>query len=588
MPFRDTKIEESVIQIFDPVIEQVVRGMLIRLGLYEKVRDYISITTDYRSASKTSDDYHNALLTSDRCDVSVEYNLNPSDTKWENLKFKHVNPAYYAIKNTQHGIFYDKFADIKIVEIDLPASIQLNFAITYKNTQDAYSVLNTLYLLNPKDTTFNFTDVVYHYPINSDLLYILNTIYNMLELDQTKLPFEDYINKFSDNALTKLVSRDGTQEQYVIKRKLLNILGTFDIQQSKPEPNNLEESLDSFTINFTYTFQFNNPILLRACFPSVINNKLIPTYMIPPYKETYFPALAGIYQEKCINSFLNNNKSLPNPVLRIPIWNDFVVPDSLSKFYKFQPFFISVVLLDDGDVTNIPLQELPDDLKFHDIVIGLMKEHGPEIFDNTGLLNISVYCNGVLVDKSKLSIDNELNLLINVSNRRAQYQLVVSECTSFNFISQKWIPYLIRYKSFFPLLICRNLNSILKLGHFRLVHNERLLSIMKNLLNSGGMDNILNEFIENGKCTESIYGYTTSAEQLLDYMTSVGNDKGSTIFDTFLLYCMNNCILTTRDIEPLDIMSSPNKNYLIRGVNTMNSGSINLPLRAFNTNIYID
>lgn len=590
MPIRDLLIVESSSAILEPISQQMVYTILSRLGLRYTFENNIYITNDYTKPSITSDDdSHNALISKDRCNVKMEVVWNPTEVKWDINSFN-LTQAYGIQGSTDKTlvpVLIDPQIDVYVVEQQVPCSMTLSFSLQFKNRESAFMAISAITNTSFRDSIINTHNLSYNYPITNELFICLHEIYK-LRKNSMNQGFWTYLTRCSRGGTQYLQQRTGDKVELVVKRQDIRAIGVLEHTQSAPTVEEQDRGIDRFIVEFTYTLQFARPDVLRLSFPVVINNQLVPNWMLPPPIESELAKVTAILQERSIFGYLQSTSLKPSLVVRRPEYDDFKPPIQPITCNGFREFFNAVVLLDDTPTTTIDLLNLGFHTQLHDTVVQIMKLQGSSVFETTGLINLMVYCNDIPVDQSLLSIDENLVLTIAMQDRLRRYHLVISEATDLNLIDSKWFRTLIEYRTFFPITIIRNLQILIEKNFCYIDHHNKVLLLINDSIHNFSIDSQIQALIAAGHLNHYAYSYTATAEQFAQYLMQIISPvSGRKVYDEYIHFCIQSDLLTEAQLATGYIRQSNGYPFLST-INRSVVPNFNIPLRVLESQIVIN
>lgn len=583
MPIRDIIIPETSSTILNPISKQLTQIILIRLGMNGKFDNNIIIETPYEKLSLTNDgDTHKALISKDRCNVKMTTSMNPSEMKWDINSFKYTQ-AYGVIgvhDKTLTPVFEDITAGVRLVEHQLPCTMTLEFELQFKNREDAFYAISAINNTSLKDSVVNYHDLVYEYPMGMDLIYCLSQVFNLRKSTLGTMNFKQYLEVGSNCAVQYIQTRAQDKTELVIKRQDIQAQGVLEYTQTAPEVQGEDDSIDRFVINFTYTVQFARPDVLRLYFPVVINNQIVPPWMLRIQQQNYLATVYGMFQEKSITGYLRSQLSNVPVVIRLPEYDDFRPPYQPVIAAGFAEFFDAILLLDVPGPTTIDLMNLGTEISLNPTAVAIMKLHGQEIFQLTGLFNVSVYCNDRQVDPSLLSIDENLIVTVAMTNATKRYHFVISEATNILYLAARWIDTLIQYRTFFPITIIKNLNVLINKKYCYIDGNNYLLILIQRQISGFKIDAQIALLITAGHLNSFAYSYATTAEQFAQYlMDTTSPVSGKLVYDEYIALCAQQGLIVSGQLATGYVSGRNGYPFLPQNARGMAGRYFNLPLR---------
>lgn len=589
MPIRDILISEASSAILEPISQQVVYSVLGRLGLGTAAfGENIYITNDYTKPSQTTGDGHNALISKDRCDVKMTVAWNPSDTKWDVNSFNYTQAygIFGKLDNSLTAVFRDSIADVQLTEHQIPCSMVLEFSLQFKNRESAFSTISVINNTSLKDSVINYHTLSYSYPITDDMFNSLFEIYQLRQ-ESVGMDFWNYLKRYSKGAAQYIQQRTGSQIELVIKRQDIRAMGVLDYTQNAPTVQEQDRGIDRFVVDFTYTIQFARPDVLRLKFPVTVCNKPVPEFLVRKNTadELYF--LRGQFQEHSIGGYLRTLTNPSSVVVRMPPYDDFRPPSQPAIAAGFTEFFTAALYLDDTATTTIDLLNLGGNIKLHNTAIELMQLQGSEIFGTTGLFNITIYCNGIPVDISCLSIDTNLVVTLAIQNRLRRYHLVLSEATALRSLDVKWYPTFIAHRTFFPITLIKNLQMFINKHYLYIDSHNEVLRLVNRMIQTMNINNQIQILITAGHLNHYAYSYATTAEQFVEYIINKHSPVShKSVYDEYIKLCIITNLIVESQLSTGNLRSPKGHPMLpvnLRGV----TSTFNLPLRIVDSVIVV-
>ena len=216
-----------------------------------------------------------------------------------------------------------------------------------------------------------------------------------------------------------------------------------------------------------------------------------------------------------------------------------------------------------------------------------MKLHGNDIFDTSGLFNVAIYCNGLPVDRSCLSIDANLVVTLAMSRQYRRYHLVLSEATDFRALDNKWYQTFIAHRTFFPVTVIRNMQRLVDRGLCYIDRNNILLLTVNQAIQQRIVDDQIAQLITAGHLTHYAYAYATTAEQLVEYLIqTISPVTQRPAYDAYVQLCLDAGLMIPAQLSTGIIRAPdgfPMLPFDLRGT----ISTFNLPLRVLTANVLI-
>lgn len=547
MPELNFQVREVNHHVLDRVAEQLVRALVVDLGVTHVFdSNNTTIRTDRSGDGNSSDGEGGIRVSDDRCDVSVSQVTNPAQLRWDILNF--TNSVAYGRSVVDRvdtiPLLRDAVAGVSLYEYMKPCNLRLSFSMKFKNKDDAQRAEGILTSRYHAASVFNMHDVTYAYPIDIQLATALYVLYKMRTSYTGAHSFMEWLQGNASKEIAFERSKDASQadqKRLVIKRTNLNAIALLEYSQEQPEAVAAQFVTDRWEIQFTYTLQFTRPDTFNLVFPTVIENALVPNTVLPDMEpEDYLAArsMEGILSQTSFTHMVRKfNAPFKNIVVRIPYYETFYPNETGPiKAHGYRPFLISAFTLGEGATTTIDLVNLaPGEIDLDPTTIEIMKLHGSDIFGTTGLFNISIFANGVLVAPSRLSVDENLVVSVSATDALLRYHIVLSETTELKHIDNKYMSMMAQYRWFFATSIAKSFNYLLRSGYLRMLPSPEVLNILEPLFRSLEIDTHIATFIDLGHASDEMYRVATGPYQFAEYLCAKRSiTTGKLLFDEFM------------------------------------------------------
>lgn len=314
-------------------------------------------------------------------------------------------------KSNNVPIFIDKKLGINITPIYamVDAVIEFKHKTPSKNTALKWRDDMRVKASNLRDVNSHI--VSYHYLIPTKMLEVLNDIYKTKELTEGDgNTFREYLNTNFTDRLTDINSISGGSTELGISESQGYINGIYDFSGLPEKPT--RESDGTWIINFSYKFSYNKPISCNMKYPVMVHNNLLDRaytefveHSYVNYKDmSYRGVFTSGLKEFESKSYLN--KILDKPIIRLPIFDDFSIP-------QVEPGTGTVIiaLCQVENNTLINLNELGD-IALNEDVIKFIKESEYKYICNPyqSIINVSLYRNSYLTSAGTLTCNSDLDI----------------------------------------------------------------------------------------------------------------------------------------------------------------------------------
>jgi len=603
MPTRVFKVYETHTRVIDPIAEQLIYSVLRQLGILHYFRsdknDAIFISSDRHAISGAQDQQGRVRVSNDRCDVEIDPILNPVSTRWDMIKSANMQAHWnmYQNKNLDVPLFSDSVADVQVVEVMVPAAIDLRFSLKFNTIDGATNALESIINQHLQQSVVVPHDIAYSYPVDMDIATFLMMVYQCRRFENPP-GFIEYLMQNSTEQIDIDIHRydvdkdqDKQRRQLVVRKRQLNTIGILEYVDPKPVVEKVESYPDNFAVNFTYYFQFARPSNLRATFPIMIENNLVPVEYAGTEDTSMIRGLDGRWQDRSFNQFFQTLTPVnpANTRIKFPWYDDFEPPRSPITVEKFNSFFIGGILLPVDPPAGHTERKIVVDLKdlagyhLHPTTLEIMKLHRQEkqIFTTNGIYNITVFQNQSMIPATKMELSDDLILTVDVQDLSKRYHLVLSEATDVIRMQDRWLNVLMEHRCFFPSTVAANLQTLITRGVYKIVPSHALLTLLRRCLGSGSIDPLIRQLITDGHCSSSIWDYTWTAEQFAHYISVTRSFVSSCyLYEELVTLGLDAGCITSNNIPPRYV------HCVIDAVGARQGGlNANTPLRIIDSTI---
>ena len=264
------------------------------------------------------------------------------------------------------------------------------------------------------------------------------------------------------NSYPITVDVNNKKNELISKNVIINALVSTEYTDSKPEEIKINKMPLNYEIKFTIGIQFARPDMLVLKYPCVIDNTLLPESLIvnPNKQESPMESIQGYYPQSSIDWYIDKTKVnyVDRTLIQFPYYDNWQVPGSSSIMKKsYHPWFISLFLMDeDKEKTILELGDILDEeneYEFHPILKEILKIQGNDSFRNDVLFNLSVFNNNNEVERSTLSMDDNLNISVPCIDLYKERRIVLSELKDIKKLNPKWYPLIEKYSGFLQLTL---------------------------------------------------------------------------------------------------------------------------------------
>lgn len=379
------------------------------------------------------------------------------------------NLASTAIEREEHiPIFIDNSLGVKVTPVYASTSVRINITYRCPSKSEALRWRDEARVRVSKMLNINLHKVSYHYQLPIDLIIILQEIHKKREAQfGYGENFKTYVQKFADPRLTLTGDMVGGHEALAIAETQGRIQGMFT-WDAQPEKAQRDDTTGTWSITFTYKFNFDKPIELHARYPIMVHNQLLEADFIEftdKGDDTSKDIKMFSQSFYALNAFesgtIMNSRRMPDSIIRIPSYDDYVMPDVLQGTGSVLIALTEVDVADKRSLLN--LNELGDYCLDDDILQFIRESEYQFIGKNyKSILNLTLYRNGYMASNESLTCDSSLNVKATADlDLRNQYRVRLGINVDITFLDQRALARLKEYPRVLVKIIS-SMNGLLK------------------------------------------------------------------------------------------------------------------------------
>jgi hypothetical protein len=354
-------------------------------------------------------------------------------------------------RSEQIPIFLDPKLQVAVVPIYATSQVTINFKYRCPSKSEANRWRDDMRIRVSQMRDVNLHSVTYHYPLPTEVLGVLKTVYGLRELYRGYgESFDEWVLSNASDRLTVVTDQIGNFSQVAVSETQSRIVGLFDID-TIPDKAEREEA-GIWTISFGYKFSYEKPIAVHLKYPVMVHNNLMPAeYTIfdgvtnldrkSLSRGTSFSALQ-IFEVDSLMTGLMEEDSL----VRIPSFDDFRI---VSAPVGTGTTFIALTEVDTQDSkTLLNLRELGD-IVLKRSILNFIRDseytYVSQIYKS--VINLSLYRNQYLTSSGNIICDKNLTLTSkDVLDLRNQHRVRFGIVTDLALLDPKALERLRKYK----------------------------------------------------------------------------------------------------------------------------------------------
>lgn len=433
-------VSETTTHIVDPIVQQLVYSFLDQIGCRGVFGDDIRFITDYTNSSGVSDETLNPKAVSNSLRCEVEMNQDPAEVKTGGSTLSDFSSQGQTYHLSNYPVFVDKNNHVCIYEHSVPTYMQLNLTAKFKTREEAYKFPTRVQQHYGRGTYFSF-DLMYDYPFPSAFIVALHSLYSM-KRDEPRT-FGEYIEECGQGFIGVRRGRHSSDTEIVIQKMNTKVVAKIASRAEKVEAQKVEKYTQSYTYNCSLEFQFSRPSDMLISYPIIIDNKLVPGKLIPDRPWSTYTYIDEFSMDRNIDAVSRPTFQMDEPSpLQIPLYDRWRVPsNSALSIGDYRPFLIQAFLLDEnegGEVKETTLVDLGSPFRvsgeedsptfsLSDDVKEYIRENGRKCFTINSKIYIAVFADNTQVEPRSLDIDEDLNVIVPLTDYSRVYRVVVAE-----------------------------------------------------------------------------------------------------------------------------------------------------------------
>lgn len=262
----------------------------------------------------------------------------------------------------------------------------------------------------------NIHNITYHYDIPLEFLLVLKFIH---ENREATLPygqeFNAYVTSYASTKMTLISDMVGADTRLAVRETQGRVIGRFDVDDIPDKPER-DETDGTWSISFNYIISYDKVIGCNMKYPVIVHNKLLPLKLIEFVNKStnsdkqlkssanYTQALSDFESDSIMNSLKS-----PDQVLRIPYFDDFVIP-SVPAYTA--SVFLALSIVENDNRTLLNLNEL-DELMLDTDILNYIKEveypYLGSLYQSP--FHLTLYRDNYLGREDSLVCDSNLNVI---------------------------------------------------------------------------------------------------------------------------------------------------------------------------------
>lgn len=408
------QVPDIVTRVLQPAGEQLIRGVLARVGAGSLFTDQVQRVDDHvREANGTAPDGTATLQTATRVTYKQEDILDPSQLREIPAYFSPVKASMTkSLLPRTHTILGFPKIGLVMRDYHLPCMITQEIQLDIADRSIAYELYDVLrqeYFVNEPVVTER---LLIDWPIHHDVAAALDAIYGMTDWPESD--YERWLSRWSDRQITFTVNKlMQNRSRISVRERLEGVQVLLQNDQTAPEPIMVDQVPVGYRITCQLSAQFRRPYRTFLQCPVIVNNQLVPSpivdmavsrdhYVQPDLMSPFFDA------EK-YRQLLADEYPVRINAVHLPWYDDWKAPrDSKFSVYGFVPILVCALTIADPAnplaVTTVDFADLESQIGLHEDVLQAIRSDD-DIFSSSGDFTVALFRNNAMVDPDLMSID---------------------------------------------------------------------------------------------------------------------------------------------------------------------------------------
>ena len=408
MPTYTFQINETEDTVVRPITTSLISRVLAESSLdTEEIPVYLmgdyGVIAQAKSTLDDGVDKHR-LASDTRCEITVSEEYLGDNTTPE-LYSEHLN------------VFEEPFLDMYVKPVYIQCKNTVTVRLICRSRVEAMKWQKSIRSRVNRSAFASVSSVKYYYPIPSEIIYILGTIYTLRE---NVAGYNDTMgswirNNFTDR-LDVISNQKGEGLQFIINETQGRIIGHYEFDYDVPKPE--KQDGGSYEIEFSYTYTYDQPQSMIVNFPVVIHNQLAPDTIVDQsiYGDDEPTGYFLTDSAAAFNSLaFNSQTSIPysgkyrgEPV---PRYDDWTPRHTKGRYDSLLRIACAVSLTEPTWIATINEDIYPHEFPAHIVTYMKSRPHGMlKIYDS--IFNITVHRWRHLMDSNAMTLGKDLKLLM--------------------------------------------------------------------------------------------------------------------------------------------------------------------------------
>lgn len=438
MPNISLPLEDLQDSVERPVIFSVVRELL-----------EITEISDKTNISFYDDEGKSAQVGSLLNDTPNKTNKWPFDERVRIEVQEDFDEDYaYRIhtKKAEHiPVFKDEELGVIIRPIYSPTKVNINFTYRARDRNQAVNWRNNIRAKSAMFRNINLHEISYHSHLQEEFIIIVKELHRLREnIAGYGESFDTYFaSHLSDKASVK-TNLGGKSVLWGVDERQIRVQGLFDFAAA-PEKGEKSDSADSWSISFSYKFEYQKPILMNMVYPIVVHNQVLSSKFRPTEKVYRLEDQNRSFSmsNRAYNAFESDTSVLTykgNDGISIPSFDEFAPKTILPSTVNVMTCLVVIDTSETGNPRKLMNLGQLGEVNLNGTILDFIKRSEYPFLgkDFYSIFSLSLYRHGALCHTGSLMVDENLDIYSNLDlDLRRTYRIRLGLVTNFAYLRKE-------------------------------------------------------------------------------------------------------------------------------------------------------
>lgn len=495
MPVMTVSLPDTNVTVTRPVAKTIIEQLMIDTGIPANTKIlYPNEDNQLIQPGSALQDKDQQIGFGHKGHLTIEVKSNfQEDFPYTTAVYQSENPF----------LFSDASLGIYMRPVYSPVKIEISVKFHAQDRNEAERWRNEMRARIATKKDVRLHDVDYYYALPLEFMYMVGELHRLRE---NKFgygqDFAQYFMQHCHKRITTITDTGGRNTAVVLKERQGEMQGYFDFDIAPEEGSRETQGMPGWTINFTYTCLFNQPIDAVLEYPLVVHQQFIPARIQPDVNRDHPSEWERLPQSgpdsvmamRSLEARSRYQTANRFPGYSVPFYDEFIPSIVPTETFRLVTCLARLAASDLGDLFN--LGGIPG-LTWKPVVLEFMKTEAAFMTQPLmSIFNLTLYEGKLMGGNKGLTIDGDLNIRTQVDlNPRLVYHVRFSVYTDYSHLHKDAIDRLLEHgeavliilDTIFPWLKEQGLLPPLYDGHILRKDWDKLVVVIEN--NKGKSNN---------------------------------------------------------------------------------------------------